>query len=320
MRGSEEDWWFKFQNDDPPRSYAPAENRADDSKRTMVKRFLHSSVYKVRERADPPRGTGFTLKATKSMIGKPQLQPSQAAPLSRSQMTKSLRSCASSARFSLFDRPVASESSKRVVCISGLANLNSMASTVALVCGGPLEKIEYHDGAAPSVDIHFLRPDSARRFYDWAGRTSLLAMNGYSLSVDWAAPPSGMTCHAPLALFVVEEVETVKASRVIVLTKAVTKRSAANANSKGYPDARDHFSPELCIERVKWDFVQFGGIVEVTPMVSSKLSFSIQYTDIRSAILAMHTLAQRGSGLNKKYGDYSARYARDVTCRPCLEL
>ncbi|OBA20763.1 hypothetical protein METBIDRAFT_230331 [Metschnikowia bicuspidata var. bicuspidata NRRL YB-4993] len=302
MRGSEDDWWFKFQNDKPgiPQAQVPGENRADDqSKRTLVKRFLHSLMYKVKERVDPPRNFSLnTLKASASVSGTMLKQLDQSLLISRSQLTN-----------------------RRILCVAGLPATTSMATTMSLVCGGGLEKVVFHDGHSPTVEVHFLSPESAHKFHEYSERLPLLAINGYPLSVTWAKPTRGLPAgHAPLASYVAEEVEGYRASRVIVLTRPVPKRQTDTAASRGYPDARDNYSADLNIEKVKWDFVQFGGIVEVMPMILSKLSISIQYTDIRSAILAMHTLSQKSSLLYSKYSLWSAKYVRDVTNRPCLTV
>lgn len=323
MRGSEEDWWFKFQNEKPVGLQGPlrGENRAEDqSKRTLVKRFLHTLMYKVKEHVEPPRNFSLnTLKESISTAGTMLRHSDQTLQISRSQFTKSLRSCASSARYSLWERPPTT-TCKRIVCLSGLMVHSSMASTVGLVCGGGLEKIVYHDGRSPVVEVHFLSPDSANKFYEYSQKSLFLAINGYPLTVEWARPKSGTKGHPLLAPYVAEEVDGYRASRVIVLSRPVAKKLIATLATRGYPDPRENYSADLNIEKVKWDFVQFGGIVEVTPMVLSKLSFSIQYTDIRSAILAMHTLGQKSSLLYSKYSQWLAKYARDVTNRPCLAV
>lgn len=324
MRGSEEDWWFKFQNEKSSAIPAPlvGENRCDDqSKRTLVKRFLHTLMYKVKEHVEPPRNFSLnTLKASVSIstTGTGLRQSDQTLQISRSQFTKSLRSCASSARYSLWDRPPTTTTCKRIICISGLAVRSSMATTVGLVCGGGLEKIVFHDGRNPMVEVHFLSPESAGKFYEYSRKSLLLEANGYPLTVEWARPKSGTKGHPLLAPYVAEEVDGYRASRVIVLSRPVAKKLIGTPATRGYPDPRENYSADLNIEKVKWDFVQFGGIVEVTPMVLSKLSFSIQYTDIRSAILAMHTLGQKSSLLYSKYSQWLAKYARDITNRPCL--
>lgn len=210
---------------------------------------------------------------------------------------------------------------KRVVLISGITPDMSVPLILAQLSGGALEKVVYHE-ERNVVELYFLSTFGAAEFLEHACTTGLFVVNGKSLTVRWSDSMDARKCLSSLLpKLIIEEVEDCKASRVLVLSKAIPgKKSTDLKGKKVYPNPDQNFSQDFDIERVKWDFFAFGGIVEVCPIISHKLSVSIQFTDIRSALLAMRSMRQEDSPIRKKYPDWNIKYAKDPTHRPCYTV
>lgn len=207
---------------------------------------------------------------------------------------------------------------RRIVSLSGMTPSTSLAAVVGAVCGGALEKVT-HSPETQRVDVHFLRALDADNFVRYATLALFTGVNGTVLRVAWAPNSRGLkTGHSPVPRYITEEVESYHASRTITLSRSVVKTPSKVAAKRRYPDALENFTATFNVDALRWDFAQFGVIIEVTPMVSSKLSVSVQFADIRSAVLAMHTLRQRGSLMHLKYARWTSKFVRDATQRPCL--
>lgn len=285
------------------------------SKRGAVRKFFRDLVSRLRGVDD---SSALTSRNTVSNLPK----------LSSSDQLLTLRAASkyTSDHFRQFSRLPSSTGlekplQKRVVVISGLPQKVSVPAVVAGICGGALEKIVYYDKMKPELEVYFLSPGSAAKFYEYATTSGLFNVNGNRVKVSWAENTDGSKGHAPIPVYLAEEVEAFHASRVITFSKATkTKTSKVTLSKRIHPKATDHFVKDFNVESIKWDLVQFGGIVEVTPVVSRKLSVSIQFTDIRSAILVMHAMEQKTSMLHSKYSLWTARYGKDPADRPCLCL
>lgn len=209
---------------------------------------------------------------------------------------------------------------KKVIKISGLSKGICVPSIVAQLTGGGLEKIVYHENEN-WIEVYFLSMVNARSFMSYCCETGLFVVNGKSFLVEWSTSPEARASEmAPLPNYVIEEVEMSQASRVVILSQHVPGQSSELASTKMYPNPRAKFSEGFRIDTVKWDFIAFGGIVEVAPIISLVLSVSIQFTDIRSALLAMRSMKQETSMLRTKYPQWTLKYGKDPAQRPCYAV
>lgn len=209
---------------------------------------------------------------------------------------------------------------KKVIRISGICKGMCVPSIVAQLSGGGLEKIIYHE-KENWLEVYFLSTVRATQFLNYSRDTGLFVVNGMPLVVEWSTSLEARTCEStPLPNHMIEEIELSKASRVLILSKTIPGKSEETSSKRVYPNPRANFSEEFGIEAVKWDFIAFGGIVEVSPMISLKLSVSIQFTDIRSSLLAMRSMKQRNSTLRSKYSHWSLQYGKDPAQRPCYAV
>lgn len=210
---------------------------------------------------------------------------------------------------------------KRVVEITGLSDKMNVPLVLSQLRGGALEKVVYHENN-PKLELYFLSSLKAAEFMAYACKTGFFVVNGSLLVVEWGISPEAHNCEfSPLPRYLLDEVEIQRASRVLVLSKPIPGKPLGDKGGKKvYPNPRDNFSSDFNIEEVKWDFVRFGGIVEVCPMISHRLSVSIQFTDIRSALLVMRSMKQRESHIGTKYADWSVKYGSDPAQRPCYAI
>lgn len=276
-------------------------------KRTLVRKFLCDQMLRVRERT---HDGGLAADKCLTLDGSGQVE----------HLHKSF-SCKLMRTLNLVLTVVADDGgryralrSPRVVTIEGMSRHTSPAVLIAAISGGPLEKVVFHRERTPMLEAHFLRADGATKFLR-SSQSGELNVHGRRLLVKWAG---GLARGVPLASYIREEIELSGASRVLVLSKPIAHKRKDHSSKRRYPNAADNFSGDLNLDAIKWDFVQFGGIVEVSPVISTKLSLSIQFTDIRSAILAMNTLRLHSLLLYFKYKAWNHRYECDVTNRPSM--
>lgn len=209
---------------------------------------------------------------------------------------------------------------KKVIRISGLSKDMCVPSVLAQLRGGRLEKVIHHEDEN-WLEVFFLSTANASRFIRFCCNTGLFVVNGKPLVVEWSTTPEAWACETTsLPSYVIEEVEMSKASRVVILSKPIGGISSEMVSTKLYPNPRARFSEDFRIESVKWDFIAFGGMVEVSPMISPMLSVSIQFTDIRSALLAMRTMHQESSMLRSKYSQWTLQYGKDPAQQPCYAV
>lgn len=213
-----------------------------------------------------------------------------------------------------------SKAGRRSVLLHGIPGNTAIGNVVAQIRGGALEKIVYHKTADPCLEVHFLSAAKANLFLKYATETGLFMVNGKHLDVSWAQASREETpSHLPA--YIVEEVDYFHASRMLVLSQPVEGKVAKDYRSKRvYPVPEENFSNDFDAESVKWDFHRFGTIVEIMPVISKKLSVSIQFADIRSAVMAKKAFDKKESAFAHKYSAWALKYARDPTNKPCFEV
>lgn len=230
---------------------------------------------------------------------------------------------------------------RRMVRVTGIPKGTLVATVLGFVRGGGLEKIEdlgttssaprdaNHRSNDPrpakqhsnsqTVHLYFLTAEGASSFIAYANKCSILKLHGKHLYARWAHDKAtAATKEIELDLQVAEEVKNNGASRVLILSHYMAgKTPISQALKLKYPHPIENFTGGFNCNAIKMDLSQFGQIVEVLPMISPKLSISFQFADIRSAILVMNTFNKPNSVLRGKYSLWKAKYARDVTNKPC---
>lgn len=228
----------------------------------------------------------------------------------------------------------------RSIILSGFSKGTSASSILSLVRGGPLEKVTFVNGEAellgqgfhskdksgtfptyiryPAVVLSFLYPADALRFMEYATGSSLLRFHNKPLSAQWAYKWYIKSLReSPLALHIIDEVLANKASRFVILSRSSRKTITDVPQGHKHPSAYGCFSVTFNCNELKFNFSQFGQIVEVTPILDRKLAVCIQFADIRSAILVMHTFKSKNSVLSVKYSLWNIQYLRDAADLPC---
>lgn len=225
---------------------------------------------------------------------------------------------------------------RRVAIFRNLPDGTGLQSILTQVQGGPLEKIvklESQDGKTlvKSLELHFINHQDAKNFITY-GRTRLFKINGQHLQPEWASKKVNDFSNQRIQL-IYEQIYPKNekiyshhgtasigtgARRCLILKKNVMKKS--KSGSRHYPSPKSHLSP-LNVDEIKADFGKFGEIVDITPMISRKLCISVNFYDVRSAILAKESYEYPNSYLNSKYhSDWTMWYGRDITDKPCAQL
>lgn len=212
---------------------------------------------------------------------------------------------------------------RRVVVLNDIPPLTSISSILAQLCGGPLERVIFRkDGAKGSntCEIYFMFPEHAANFYEFSTRTNLFILNGKQIAVKWATRSNTNdldNSHPSVPVYLLNEFVQWGARRCLVFSKAVSTKSPRNSSTMHYPNAKANFSKGVSYEEIKSDLSVFGEIVEIAPVISRKLCFSVHFADIRSAIVAKKVCETPSTPLNIRYNDWTLWYGKDPTDTPC---
>lgn len=213
---------------------------------------------------------------------------------------------------------------KRVIVIVNIPEGTGISSILAQVCGGPMERINFYRGRgnrnANIAELYFIFPEHARKFYEYATTTRFFIVNGYALQVEWADRSNSDDLdefHPQVPSYLAKEILHWGARRCLVFSKVVPSKTIKNTNQLHYPSAKTHFTKGLDISQIRKDLVVFGEILDIGPVISRKICFSVQFADVRSAVVAKKVCETVGSPLFDQFKDWSLWYGKDPTDLPC---
>lgn len=211
----------------------------------------------------------------------------------------------------------------KVVAIRSFGHTTSVLCILEQVRGGRIEKMICHRGRNSWLEIRFLSAASASHFANYATHTGFVVVNGIRpqvtllLEFSMEKPQLQRSSNSGLMQLVISE----NASRVLHLSKVIpSKASHLVSGNCTYPNPELNFSGDFDAETLKWDLVMFGGIVEIMPLVSRKLAVAVQFSDIRSAMMAVLAMHDTSSAFFKKYSDWEVKYGRDPGDRPMYAI
>ena len=211
----------------------------------------------------------------------------------------------------------------RIIIVKNIVPNSGVTSILNQVYGGPLERLVYNASKKSStLELFFVYPEDAKRFLEY-GSSGMLVVNGRHLKLEWAGRSNSDLFdrfHPAVSKQLLREIEHYGSRRCLIFSKPVPGKIVRSDKKLFYPNPKLHFSRELDIDKIKLDFTAFGDIINVGPVISRKLCFSIQYTDIRSAIIAKRQCETPGSDMNIKYASWSIWYGTDTADKPCPEL
>ncbi|ODV82439.1 uncharacterized protein CANTADRAFT_34702, partial [Suhomyces tanzawaensis NRRL Y-17324] len=208
----------------------------------------------------------------------------------------------------------------RTVVLSCIPKGCSLRNVLSQVCGGPLERLAFHDSELPSLELVFIFPEDAYKFYSYCNNTGHFVINGVKVKTDWAlGSTTDAKCHQPaISKGLMNEITQLGSRRILIFAQTVPRKVLVSNKKLFYPDPELHFSTCLDIKQIKKEFSHYGEVVYLGPIISRKLSFSVHFSDIRSAIMAKRDCEREGTLMNSKYGQWSIWFARDVTDKPCI--
>nr|WOG36219.1 uncharacterized protein [Candida metapsilosis] len=241
------------------------------------------------------------------------------------------------------------DGTKRCVVLSNLDSSMGINSVIQQVCGGPLEKVVRISNHR--VKLYFIFPQQAKQFYQYGSATGLLKVNGTKLGVSWGdedycedssdkkaedvenynftfgnfkAKPSAkgsfLDPHLTLPRALYNDILTNGCRRCLIVSKLIVGKKIRPGDKMFYPEPEIHYSQELQIQNIRQDFEPFGEIMDIGSVISRKLSFSVFYYDIRSAIKAKSEFETVGTNLHHKYKEWAIWYGKDITDRACFVL
>ncbi|CCG25902.1 hypothetical protein CORT_0C05280 [Candida orthopsilosis Co 90-125] len=240
------------------------------------------------------------------------------------------------------------DGTKRCVVLSNLDSTMGMNSVIQQVCGGPLEKVVRISNHR--VKLYFIFPQQAKQFYQYGNATGLLKVNGTRLEVSWgddeyheesekkaedienygfalgnfkckpSSKGSVLDPHLTLPRALYNDILTNGCRRCLIVSKMIVGKKIRPGDKTFYPEPEIHYSQDLQIQNIREDFEPFGEVMDIGSVISRKLSFSVFYYDIRSAIKAKSEFETIGTDLHHKYKDWAIWYGKDITDRACFVL
>ncbi|ODV95505.1 hypothetical protein PACTADRAFT_50220 [Pachysolen tannophilus NRRL Y-2460] len=158
--------------------------------------------------------------------------------------------------------------------------------------------------------------------------TGMFIVNGYHIQPSWANSnvlniEDSNYFHQPVPAFLGNEMELNGARRSLILKKQINAsrsiRSKTSPKYRHFPSPKSHLSEFDC-EETRRIFSKYGEIVDIAPVISRKLCFSVHYFDVRGSISAKIDLETPGSELYNKYSEWTVWYGKDPCDRPCFAL
>ncbi|ODV60680.1 Ssp2p ASCRUDRAFT_35105, partial [Ascoidea rubescens DSM 1968] len=211
---------------------------------------------------------------------------------------------------------------RRIVIVKEIPRKTGLITLLSYICGGPLERIVKNMYPINSVELHYMYSKDAESFMKYS-QTGLFVVSGRHLKTEWASRDDhnledhNYSYHATIPSPLLEQLKF-GARRCLILKKEVN-HGGSSTSTRHYPSPRSHFS-ELDIKEIKEDFGRFGSMVEVVPIISKKLGLSINYFDVRSAILAKEAFDNKNSSFRRKYYDWNVWFGKDPTDKSCIPL
>lgn len=311
------EWWDWFP--EPKRESWNEPRVATSARKDSMRYIVQDQVHKLKDRLGDSRESPEISDLGRLTIADPQAEMLRYNLEKRDHLASSKYMKQVMSKRSLSSSELV-KAGRRSVLLRGIPSNTAIGNVVSQIRGGALEKIVYHKTSDPSLEAHFLSAGKASLFLKYATETGLFMVNGTRLAVTWA-PVCCEEASPHLPTFIVEEVDYFHASRLLVLSQPVEGKVAKDCRSKKiYPVPEENFSTEFDAETIKWDFHKFGTIVEIMPVISKKLSVSIQFSDIRSAILAKKAFDKKDSAFSHKYSAWTLKYARDPSNKPCYAV
>lgn len=333
-----EDWWSNFTSNPKNNSFWNPPKTGDQKKKLeAVKKLFKPQSSKNKDLQNA--STAPHNKAPSPLTATAKKSPIYQAE--RTSKSSSALTCASQSNTTTKSIQILREdSSRRCIVLSGFPKGTPNTSIISLVRGGAIEKLTFLNGEAeqmeqdicsevrksllsgsikyPVMILSFLYPADASRFMEYVNDKSLLKFHNKPLSAHWAHDNSlQFSVGYHLAPHIAQEIDANHASRYVILSRSSRKTIIDIPHGHRHPQAYSCFSTTFNCNALKTDFAQFGQIIEVVPLLDKKLAISLQFADIRSAILVMHTFKSKTSVLRSKYSLWTLRYLPDIANYPC---
>ncbi|OUM52505.1 hypothetical protein BVG19_g1704 [[Candida] boidinii] len=92
-----------------------------------------------------------------------------------------------------------------------------------------------------------------------------------------------------------------------------------NGSKRRYPDPEVHYVSNFNIEEIRNDFMQYGKIIDILPIISRKMAFSIQFFDISSAVKAKRDCENGQNDVDEVEAEQEAGNFKDALARSAIQ-
>ncbi|CAI8497928.1 unnamed protein product [Hanseniaspora opuntiae] len=210
----------------------------------------------------------------------------------------------------------------------------------AVYCG-PIEKIvkvlnPEDNNLIKYLELHFIKNQDAELFLKYS-KTGNFLVNGHKLKCQWGTRfinEVSKKNFSKVKDLVYPENEQVYSqhggstirtgARRCLILKKTNVEPKTDTGKKNMKNPYHLYSPNLAtfnINEITKDFKVYGDIINISPVISRRLCISINYYDIRSAILAKEAFEKMNSMINKKYSnEWVVWYGKDVNDKPCISI
>ncbi|CUM66459.1 uncharacterized protein PRCAT00004123001 [Priceomyces carsonii] len=214
--------------------------------------------------------------------------------------------------------------SRRIIVVKNIPPGAGINGFLAQVCGGPLERVVFHElRQFSTAELHFIFSEHARKFYSYGTDTGLLVLNGIHLRLEWADGTNTEDLdiiHPSIPRYLMNEIIDYGSRRCLIFSQVIPGKQIRHDKKLHYPNPETHFSRDLKVEDIRRTFSIYGELIDIASVISRKLCFSLHFADIRSAVIAKKECQTPGTEVNSKYGHWTVWFGNDHTDRPCLQV
>lgn len=214
----------------------------------------------------------------------------------------------------------------KVVKLKNIPKNTGVNSIVSQISGGPLENIILERSkplseSLTSIVVEFVQQRDADQFMKLS-KTNFFKINGQHFSFDWARQERFSEMNSSK----LEEIPTENepnfekklkdVSRILIMKRVTNRKKMIKLSIDSETPLQS-----LNIEDIRNDFLKYGPIQDITPVISKTLCISVIFLNRKSAMNAMNDLNNEKSRIHSKYSKYwTIWYGKDITDRPVFIL
>lgn len=214
----------------------------------------------------------------------------------------------------------------KVVKLKEIPKNTGVNSIISQISGGPLENISLErskpfSDSLTSIIVEFVKQRDADQFMKLA-KTNLFKINGQQFNFDWAKQDKMVGIQSTsVSELKIQDKEAQNGNRKEVSRVLIMKRVTSRRKMIKLSITSETPLQKLNVEEIKDDFLKYGPIQDITPVISKNLCISVIFLNRSSAVRAMEDLNTEKSEIYSRYSRYwTIWYGKDTTDRPIFIL